>query len=334
LQRFIRETRPDVNLFKDPAFAGFQRTLDGELKRLRSLGLGVKKKQAEPISIEEENLLWERGLLGEGNPQALLDTVLFLCGIHFALRSGEEHRSLQLAQFELVIPKEGCAHLIYTENYSKNNQGGLQHRKVKPKCVTCFANEKNPERCLVRLYQVYLSHRPADVKPFYLTPLRKQKGEIWYSKVPVGHNTLSQTVGRLCKQAGIVGFKTNHSLRVTSATRLFQSGVDEQLIMSHTGHRSVDGVRFYKRISEEQKKTVSGILSSACTSVNTKPAELDPPETPKRMKLSGHDDQAVSVTSQTNANMTLTNLGSSCASCTPSFNFTGCSSVTINYHMR
>ena len=94
LQQFIREIRPEINLFKDPAFAGFQRTLDGELKWLRSLGLGVKKKQAEPISIEEENLLWERGLLGEDKPQALLDTIFFLCGIHFALHSGEEHPSL------------------------------------------------------------------------------------------------------------------------------------------------------------------------------------------------------------------------------------------------
>ena len=32
LQRFIREIRPEINLFKDPTFAGFQRTLDGELK--------------------------------------------------------------------------------------------------------------------------------------------------------------------------------------------------------------------------------------------------------------------------------------------------------------
>ena len=70
-------------------------------------------------------MLRERGVLGKGNPQALLDTMLFLCGIHFALHSGEEHRSLQLVQFELVIPEEGCARLIYMENYSKNNQGGL-----------------------------------------------------------------------------------------------------------------------------------------------------------------------------------------------------------------
>ena len=61
--------------------------------------------------------------------------------------------------------------------------------------------------------------------------------------MPVGHNTLSKTVGRLCKKADIPGYKTNHSLCVTSATHLFQSGADEQLIMSRTGHRSVDGVQ-------------------------------------------------------------------------------------------
>ena len=67
----------------------------------------------------------EKGLLGDGSPQALLDTMVFLCGIHFALRSGEEHHSLQLSQFELI--EDGvAAHLVYTENYSKNNQGGLQ----------------------------------------------------------------------------------------------------------------------------------------------------------------------------------------------------------------
>ena len=88
--------------------------------------------------------------------------MLFLCGIHFALHSGEEHHSLQLSQFELIVPKDGgSARLVYTENYSKNNQGGLQHRKIQPKCVTYYANDSNPDRCLVCLYQLYVSHRPA-----------------------------------------------------------------------------------------------------------------------------------------------------------------------------
>ena len=75
---------------------------------------------------------------------------------------------------------------------------------------------------------------------------------------------LSKMVSHLCSDAGILGFKTNHSLRVTSATCLFHSGVDEQLIMFHTRHRSVDaGVRTYKRESQEQKRSLSNVLNAA-----------------------------------------------------------------------
>ena len=164
--------------------------------------------------------------------------MLFLCGIHFALRSGEVHRNLQLSLSFFVLLM-AHAHLIYTENFSKNNQGGLLHRKVKHKQVTCYANKENHSRCLVKLFQKYMSHRPVDTAYFYQTPLRKLKSNVWYSKMPVGHNILLSTVGWICKQAGIPGFKTNHSLQVTSAKRLFQSGVDEQLIMSNTGHIGV-----------------------------------------------------------------------------------------------
>ena len=78
--------------------------------------------------------------------------------------------------------------------------------------VTCDANDSDPNRCLVRLFQTYLRHRPADNQNFYLTPLQKTKGDIWYTNMPVGHNTLSRIVTKLCKKAGIPGYKTNHSL--------------------------------------------------------------------------------------------------------------------------
>ena len=103
-----------------------------------------------------------------------------------------------------------------------------------PKQVTCYENSENPSRCLVKLFQKYVSQCPSEPTCFYLTPVRKIKNNIfWYSKTPVGHNTLAGTVSRICKKAGVSGYKTNHSLRVTSATRLFQNGIDEQLIMSN-----------------------------------------------------------------------------------------------------
>ena len=106
--------------------------------------LGLKKRQAEPISIEEENILWEKRCLGEQDPHTLLDTMFFLCVIHFALRSGEEHRSLCISQLEIKQDEKGSKCLVYTESTSKNNQGGLSHRKTKPNQVTYYPNKKSP----------------------------------------------------------------------------------------------------------------------------------------------------------------------------------------------
>ncbi len=54
-------------------------------------------------------------------------------------------------------------------------------------------------------------------------------------------------------------------IRATAATRLYNAGVDEQMIMETTGHRSLEGVRSYKRTSECQKKSVSDILNVKLT---------------------------------------------------------------------
>ena len=42
----------------------------------------------------------------------------------------------------------------------------------------------------------------------------------------------------MCKEAGIKEKKSNHSLRATGATALFNAGVPEKLIRDVTGHRS------------------------------------------------------------------------------------------------
>ena len=53
------------------------------------------------------------------------------------------------------------------------------------------------------------------------------------------------------EEAGISGHFTNHSLRATVATRMFDAGIDKQLIMHRTGHSSAVGVRNYKRVKGE-----------------------------------------------------------------------------------
>ena len=84
LQREVQKKRPNINFFS-PLFSDLSQTLDSEMKRLKSLGLGMTAKKAEPITLEEEEKLWECGALGESDPTILLYTVFYVIGVHFAL---------------------------------------------------------------------------------------------------------------------------------------------------------------------------------------------------------------------------------------------------------
>ena len=101
--------------------------LDGELKRLNATGKYVHKKKAEVITEEMEEILWQKGLLGDQSPHVLLDTMVYLIGFYFTLRSGEEHRRLrhEPSQFSLVEPPGGTPYTVYREDISKTNQADL-----------------------------------------------------------------------------------------------------------------------------------------------------------------------------------------------------------------
>ena len=120
----------------------------------------------------------------------------------------------------------------------------MQAKIKKPKEVYQYANEQDTRRCFVWLYKFHNSKCPDDrpLNALYLTPLLKPKGKVWYSKIAMGHNTHGKIISEMMKEAFFEGHYTNHSLCVTSATRLFDAEVDEQLIMTRTGHSSTDGV--------------------------------------------------------------------------------------------
>ena len=108
------------------------------MKRLQSKGLGSVHRQAEAITEDEEELLWKEKILGDHSPQSLLNTIIYMNGLYFALRSGDEHRNLRHKSCQIqVIKKPGeKSYLLYTEDISKNGPGRIKGRKVKPKGPT------------------------------------------------------------------------------------------------------------------------------------------------------------------------------------------------------
>ena len=140
-----------------------------------------------------------KGVLGDTDPKTLLNTLFFLISKSFALRSGEEHRSLTFDQIRVIKGRDKeRSKLRYTSFGEKNYADGLKHRKLRPKTVEQHDNPRNPERCIVRIFQKYQSKCPK-LKPgsaLYLTPKRKVSSdeEVWYTKTSVGKNTLRTCV--------------------------------------------------------------------------------------------------------------------------------------------
>ena len=145
--------------------------------------------------------------------------------------------------------------------------------------------------------------------------------ECWFSTQVVGHNILANTVKRICQAAGIDGHFTNHSLRATAATRLFEAGVDEQLIMQRTGHSTCSGVRSYKRVGEKLRAVTSDVLNCA-TAQETKKIKLN--EYPRETVSEG---MAVAVTDPVS-----THVGRKEEAAQPVLHLGGASNFTINFN--
>ena len=107
---------------------------------------------------------------------------------------------------------------------------------------------------------------------FYLHPLSQvpaNPSSPWYTSVPVGRDSLQNKLKNMCKEAGIEGNITNHSLRATSATQMYDKGVPEKIIQERTGHCSLEALWTYERTNEHQYQAVSAILSAPSSSSNT-----------------------------------------------------------------
>ncbi|XP_071104736.1 uncharacterized protein [Haliotis cracherodii] len=127
--RYLKEEykRFDLNLMDtdNAQFSRLRATLDGQMKKLDSEGVGNVVKQAKSISPLEEEKLWETGTFGIDNSEFLFNTVYFYNCKIFGLRAADEHSSLCVDQFVFGKDDEG-EFVDFLGGTCKNNQGGLK----------------------------------------------------------------------------------------------------------------------------------------------------------------------------------------------------------------
>ncbi len=84
---FLEKRGKFLKLLDDPDFVRLKFTVDNIMKQRCSERLGSTM-VSQPICFEQEEILWDCGLLDEQNADQLRNTVLYLLGISFALRGG------------------------------------------------------------------------------------------------------------------------------------------------------------------------------------------------------------------------------------------------------
>lgn len=158
VNRIIRGKCQTISLFHSPELESFQQTLDGRLKELQSKQQPYKK-QADSISIGDEDEMWKQGAPGTHSPDTVINTVVFLTAKLFVLRGGRELRDLTREQFDFVKQDDGLMKVIFREKVSKTNkpnQGGLKRRMKEAKVVEHIEDPLD-ERSFTFLWCFYVS---------------------------------------------------------------------------------------------------------------------------------------------------------------------------------
>lgn len=160
IQHFLKTKGKIVKFFNGNAFSYLRSRLDALMKESASEDACINKKQPEPITLAEEETLWATKILGDENPQQLLDTLIYLFGMHFALKGGREHRNLRSTNSQITLftdNKTGLKYLEYQKEVAKTHAGSWKRRKIQPKVTRAYENKVDKKRCVVRLYEKYMS---------------------------------------------------------------------------------------------------------------------------------------------------------------------------------
>ena len=173
-----------------------------------------------------------------------------------------------MSQFTRVPPEKAVynkdVYYEYKEFISKNNQHRFKDVNIKNKVVKGFALPGN-NHCIVKLLDKYLSLLPPDATHLYMRAKEKFSLDVSvnsYTSQRVGINSISSILPELSKKSGIPVRYTNHSLRATAITRMFNAEVEEKVIAEISGYRSLKAQRSYEQTSVPQQQNGSSVINT------------------------------------------------------------------------
>ena len=146
--------------------------------------------------------------------------------------------------------------------------------------ITAFMPEfPNSDRCPVKNFMFYMTKLDPRCNNLWqqvkdTTQLMNLNDtDIWYKQRKVGPNPLSTFMSRISDEAKLSKIYTNHSIRVTGTTLLGRCNFSSKQIMSVTGHRSVNSLSVYQKVSENEK-LMMGMSMTCYLQSDSEPTEI------------------------------------------------------------
>ncbi|KAK3728340.1 hypothetical protein QZH41_002174 [Actinostola sp. cb2023] len=296
IQRYLNNKNSPLNLFKDQEFNKSREVLVAKKRQLVEIHAKGNRPQAARIMTEaEEDLLFEKGQFGDHNPEVLQRTIWWAFSLHFGFRARDESRKLKWGDVSLdKDPETGTEILVWrAERGSKTRHGDGHQRAFSP-----TAHPTNNERCPVKLYKAFASHRPEAMKkpdsPFFLAVNHKRKegSGIWYSNSPLGKNSIGKFLVSAAQAVGLPGNVSNHSIRKTCISRLMDAGIPENYVAQLSGHKNLKSLDAYKSASTSHQRQMSMVLSRSSTSnaTNTQSTSSTQAMSTTSLSVQGEED--------------------------------------------
>ena len=163
-ERHLKKNSYSASIMNDLVFEKTRKVLLSKQKELKKKGKGNRPNASIALTSDELNTLYEKGLLGTRNPEALLNTLWLNSTMHFGLRGCKEHRDMCWGDVKLKKTADGKEYLEFNERQTKTRTGSdcRDIRAMPPKMFAIDGSEKDP----IVVYKLYAQKRPEKMNEY------------------------------------------------------------------------------------------------------------------------------------------------------------------------
>ena len=126
-ERHLKKNSYSASIMNDLVFEKTRKVLLSKQKELKKKGKGNRPNASIALTSDELNTLYEKGLLGTRNPEALLNTLWLNNTMHFGLRGCKEHRDMCWGDVKLKEIADVKEYLEFNERQTKTRTSSDCH---------------------------------------------------------------------------------------------------------------------------------------------------------------------------------------------------------------